>query len=121
SGTTGIAKKLLLDSTSEDLRNEWRARFYLFCKKTKNFLDCKLWGGGGAENPPPPLPAPRGPPPFPPHPFPTFLHPPTLCKMESGRRKKLVQAVGEVRPAASRLRAVCRFGILLNHTGRRAD
>src|SRR5262245_59096552 len=34
SGTTGIPKKVLLDSTFEDVRNEWRTRLYSFSKDT---------------------------------------------------------------------------------------
>src|SRR5262249_52951277 len=34
SGTTGTPKKMVLDSTFEDLRNEWRARLYSFSKDT---------------------------------------------------------------------------------------
>src|SRR5262249_28652931 len=37
SGTTGIPKKLILDSTFEDSRNEWRARLYSFSKDTVIF------------------------------------------------------------------------------------
>src|SRR5262245_25134791 len=52
SGTTGIPKKLLLGSTFEDLRNEWRARLYSFSKDTIAFQNCQPWSGVGAKYPP---------------------------------------------------------------------
>src|SRR5262249_9370578 len=51
SGTTGIPKKLLLDSTSEDLRNEWRSRLYSLSKDKIIFENCQLWSGVGAKSP----------------------------------------------------------------------
>jgi len=51
SGTTGIPKKVLLDSTFEDLRNEWRARLYSFNKDTITFENCQLWSAVGERSP----------------------------------------------------------------------
>ena len=52
SGTTGIPKKLLLDSKFEDLRNEWRARLYSFSKDTVIFENTQVWSGVGGKSPP---------------------------------------------------------------------
>src|SRR5262249_33776638 len=51
SGTTGIPKKVLLDSTFEDVRNEWRTRLYSFSKDTITFEYCQLWAAVGERSP----------------------------------------------------------------------
>ena len=51
SGTTSSFGKALLDSTCEDLRNEWRARLYSFSKDTISFEYYKPWSGVGAKSP----------------------------------------------------------------------
>jgi len=52
SGTTGISKKLILDSTFEDSRNELRARLYSFSKDTVIFENTQIWSGVGGKSPP---------------------------------------------------------------------
>src|SRR5262245_17811893 len=52
SGTTGIPKKLILDSTFEDMRNDWRARLYSFSKDTITFETVQISSGLGAKSPP---------------------------------------------------------------------
>src|SRR5262249_55297977 len=51
SGTTGIPKKLILDSTFEDSRNEWRARLHSFSKDTLTFETVKISSAVGAKSP----------------------------------------------------------------------
>jgi len=52
SGTTGIPKKLIIDSTFEDSRDEWRARLYSFSKDTVIFENNQIWSGVGGKSPP---------------------------------------------------------------------
>src|SRR5262249_45116459 len=52
SGTTGSFKKLLLDGTFEDRRNETRARIYSFSKDTITNEPAGLSNGTGAKSAP---------------------------------------------------------------------
>ncbi len=52
SGTTGSPKKLILDSTFEDMRNEWRARLYSFSRDTITFETVQISSALGAKSSP---------------------------------------------------------------------